>query len=200
MSERERWIVYPLLFLALGASLRDKIIKTTESQRIKCQGLLVYDERENKVIAMIGPEHFPEITPPHDNKDFIDIDRLSADRLEAREGGTLQVDAVRAKVIQANSIEGGLAQAQVVRAKTVQTDRLLGPALRRKDGQVSFPLWNWWSGLNLDPRTLFQQRPTPEPRQNDLPPADAEEAPTGDSAAAIEKAPTDGRAIEPDAG
>ena len=25
MTERERWIVYPLLFLALGAALRDKL-------------------------------------------------------------------------------------------------------------------------------------------------------------------------------
>jgi hypothetical protein len=29
MTERERWIVYPLLFLALGAALRDKLVDRT---------------------------------------------------------------------------------------------------------------------------------------------------------------------------
>ena len=43
MTERERWIVYPLLFLALGAALRDKLIDTTMSRRIVCQELVVVD-------------------------------------------------------------------------------------------------------------------------------------------------------------
>ncbi|WP_442484614.1 hypothetical protein [Aeoliella sp. SH292] len=60
MTERERWIVYPLLFLALGAALRDKIIKTTESQRIKCQGLVVVDS-EDRPLLVLGAEQFPEM-------------------------------------------------------------------------------------------------------------------------------------------
>ena len=32
MTERERWIVYPLLFLALGAALRDKLSEHTKTQ------------------------------------------------------------------------------------------------------------------------------------------------------------------------
>lgn len=39
MSERERWIVYPLLFLALGAALRDKLIKQTTSDKVICEEL-----------------------------------------------------------------------------------------------------------------------------------------------------------------
>ena len=39
MTERERWIVYPLLFLALGAALRDKLIKSTFSERVTCEVL-----------------------------------------------------------------------------------------------------------------------------------------------------------------
>lgn len=31
MTDRERWIVYPLIFLALGVALRDKITRTLES-------------------------------------------------------------------------------------------------------------------------------------------------------------------------
>lgn len=46
MSERERWIVYPLLFLALGAALRDKLVDRTLSRDIVCQRLtIVGDDR-----------------------------------------------------------------------------------------------------------------------------------------------------------
>jgi len=46
MSERERWIVYPLLFLTLGVSLRDKVTHSTtvdhiDAETIRCQALLV---------------------------------------------------------------------------------------------------------------------------------------------------------------
>jgi hypothetical protein len=39
MTERERWIVYPLLFLALGASLRDKLFNLTQAQTVVCEKL-----------------------------------------------------------------------------------------------------------------------------------------------------------------
>jgi hypothetical protein len=59
MSERERWIVYPLLFLALGAALRDKLFDQTTSKRIVCQELTVVDEepiglRPARILARIG--------------------------------------------------------------------------------------------------------------------------------------------------
>lgn len=44
MTERERWVVYPLLFLALGASLRDKLGGSLTAKRIVCQELLIEDE------------------------------------------------------------------------------------------------------------------------------------------------------------
>jgi hypothetical protein len=44
MTERERWIVYPLLFLALGASLRDKLGGHTTTKSIVCQELRIVDE------------------------------------------------------------------------------------------------------------------------------------------------------------
>ena len=58
MTERERWIVYPLLFLALGASLRDKLFGRTTSRSIVCEELVVVDEqplgRGTEEIAKIG--------------------------------------------------------------------------------------------------------------------------------------------------
>ena len=56
MSERERWIVYPLLFLALGASLRDKMFDMTTSRRIVCQELVVAEDDRS------GREPVPLVT------------------------------------------------------------------------------------------------------------------------------------------
>ncbi|MCE5267405.1 MAG: hypothetical protein LLG00_05915 [Planctomycetaceae bacterium] len=41
MSTRERWIVYPLLFLTLGAVLRDKLVGSREvrAERVVCERL-----------------------------------------------------------------------------------------------------------------------------------------------------------------
>jgi hypothetical protein len=44
MTERERWVVYPLLFLALGAALRDKLGGSTKTKSIVCQELRIEDE------------------------------------------------------------------------------------------------------------------------------------------------------------
>ena len=47
MSERERWVVYPLLFLALGVALRDKLLHRiellhhVESREIVCRDLRI---------------------------------------------------------------------------------------------------------------------------------------------------------------
>lgn len=77
MSERERWIVYPLLFLALGASLRDKLFNITTSKSIRCQELTVIDEdplgmREGRVLAQIGRT---ENTSPADaSKGYLYVD------------------------------------------------------------------------------------------------------------------------------
>jgi hypothetical protein len=58
MTERERWIVYPLLFLSLGAALRDKLSEKTISKVILCQELLVTGEgvagREGEVLVHMG--------------------------------------------------------------------------------------------------------------------------------------------------
>ncbi|CAN0338577.1 unnamed protein product, partial [Ectocarpus sp. 4 AP-2014] len=43
LNDRERWIVYPLLFLALGAALRDKIAKQTRAKQIVCETLYLVD-------------------------------------------------------------------------------------------------------------------------------------------------------------
>lgn len=57
MSERERWIVYPLLFFALGASLRDKLTQTVQSKEVFCQSLKIVDPHsEGKILAELSAE------------------------------------------------------------------------------------------------------------------------------------------------
>jgi len=46
MSERERWIVYPLLFFALGAAVRDKILHRVDSKEIYCESLKIIDQQD----------------------------------------------------------------------------------------------------------------------------------------------------------
>jgi hypothetical protein len=69
MSERERWIVYPLLFLALGAALRDKLSEQTTTKRIECQELIVSVEeradREPLPLVRIGAVPRSSAESPH---------------------------------------------------------------------------------------------------------------------------------------
>jgi len=69
MSERERWVVYPLLFLALGASLRDKLVDRTMTRRIVCQELRIEDEpvgnQPARTLAMIGRTEATSTTPSY---------------------------------------------------------------------------------------------------------------------------------------
>jgi hypothetical protein len=46
MSERERWIVYPLLLFALGAAVRDKLMQRVESKEIRCESLQIVDQQD----------------------------------------------------------------------------------------------------------------------------------------------------------
>ncbi len=43
MTDRERWTVYPLLFLALGVAVKDKILRQTDIQTVLCENLVVHD-------------------------------------------------------------------------------------------------------------------------------------------------------------
>lgn len=86
MSERERWIVYPLLFLALGTALRDKIFNLTQSQKVVCESLAVFKNGDpHRPAAVLGAERL--LGGP--GSDLINVDRvhtkyLSADQIVYR--------------------------------------------------------------------------------------------------------------------
>jgi hypothetical protein len=43
LTSRERWTIYPLLFLALGVALRDKLTATVDSRFMSCEELEIVD-------------------------------------------------------------------------------------------------------------------------------------------------------------
>lgn len=70
MTERERWIVYPLLFLALGASLRDKLVDRDGNKRIVCQELTITDGESDgqyppRIYAQLGRTDATANSPSH---------------------------------------------------------------------------------------------------------------------------------------
>jgi hypothetical protein len=87
MSERERWIIYPLLFFALGAALRDKFtheVRTDQviAGRVVCEELLVTDsEKPDRVVAKLTSN------PPQRNQP--DADRYGVFVLIDSEGKEL---------------------------------------------------------------------------------------------------------------
>ena len=55
MSERERWIVYPLLFFALGAAVRDKLLQRVEAKEVFCESLKIVDQQDpTRLLAELG--------------------------------------------------------------------------------------------------------------------------------------------------
>jgi len=55
MSERERWIVYPLIFFALGAAVRDKLLQRVEAKEIVCESVAIVDlQNPDRVLAELG--------------------------------------------------------------------------------------------------------------------------------------------------
>ena len=51
MSDRERWIVYPLLFLSLGVSLHDKMLPSKE---VKTHRVILVNDEEKDVVHIDG--------------------------------------------------------------------------------------------------------------------------------------------------
>jgi hypothetical protein len=51
MSDRERWVVYPLLFLSLGVALHDKFLP---SKDVKTHRLVLFNDEEKEVLQIDG--------------------------------------------------------------------------------------------------------------------------------------------------
>src|SRR3989337_1572037 len=60
MNERERWIIYPLLFFALGAALRDKFTQQVTTDRLHAGKILgeelqvIDSEKPDRIVAKLS--------------------------------------------------------------------------------------------------------------------------------------------------
>jgi hypothetical protein len=184
MSERERWIVYPLLFLALGAALRDKLINSTESQRIKCQGLMVYDS-SGQVSMVLGAEQFPDVQQPARNMLSVDqldvVGRIDAGRLDAKNltAGNLKADNLTAGNLKAgNLISENLSMGKLVHVDMAQgvTLSISGPNVIRLLAWLD-QFQRYVTGVANAVQQRAQQAAAQEAAGNATPPPDAAVAP-----------------------
>jgi hypothetical protein len=62
MSERERWIVYPLLLLTMGTALHDKFAQQVHTRQILCDKELDAEViRCKKLVVVMGPNEDPAV-------------------------------------------------------------------------------------------------------------------------------------------
>ena len=62
MSNRERWIIYPLVFFALAAALRDKISSSVTADFIRCRTLEVTEQIQCKGHVSAGGVYASSLT------------------------------------------------------------------------------------------------------------------------------------------
>jgi hypothetical protein len=52
MTDRERWTVYPLLFLTLGIAVKDKLISLSNVDTVLCRTLVVHDRAGKEQVVI----------------------------------------------------------------------------------------------------------------------------------------------------
>jgi hypothetical protein len=110
MSERERWIVYPLLMFALGAALRDKFTQEVRTDRlhagrIACEELVVYDsEKPDRPVAKLSSNPPQRNSPSADRYGvFVLIDSENKE-LCGVTNNQLQINQIASKNIVAQTL------------------------------------------------------------------------------------------------
>ena len=122
MSTRERWIVYPLLFLALGTSIKPKIAPPTESKldtasgnlvanRITCRRLFIVDDAGEARVRITGANSKDEAEIQIIDRSGQAVVRLKADA--AMRAGLIETlrDDGQAQAVLTSSATGGEIQA-----------------------------------------------------------------------------------------
>jgi hypothetical protein len=191
MNERERWIVYPLLFFALGASLRDKFLQHVSSKEIECQRL-VAKEILCEDLSILDPVTDDRVVAkltsgePTGAKDSEDVARFGVLLLFDSAGKELCGVANNELFVRRIQCEG---VAVVDRDHPTQeplgafTSMEVTPAApgeaSRRVGVLVLNNQQFWQLLGLPPRGMAPLPESVEPRPNNETPADGEEPPAG---------------------
>jgi hypothetical protein len=96
MTERERWVVYPLLFLALGAALRDKLVDRTTTKSIVCQELSIVEDEPvgNQPVRVLAKIGRTEARPNAPASGFLVVNGAIAVNGEVAVDGIVKVNGV----------------------------------------------------------------------------------------------------------
>jgi hypothetical protein len=170
MSDRERWIIYPLLFLALGAALRDKLIDRTTTKSLVCQELLVMDEQpmggEPVLLARIGPgnqTNSKSASKGHfmlsgdialSGEMTVNGDFKVVDRDPMTQSGARSLVAIRRAVFGANAVPGGSVEVN----GQVSVNGAINAAVYAYNGQRILPMLRGVPGAPI-PAELLQTIP-----------------------------------------
>ena len=99
MSTRERWIVYPLLFLALGASIKSHIVRRFECDTLVVSNIEIVD-RHGRLQGMLAASPDGAVLTLH-GQDGRGDTKLGAGRLQTT---AIQATVVQASLVNSNSI------------------------------------------------------------------------------------------------
>ncbi len=112
MTDRERWIIYPLLTLALGASLRDKLVPQNEVEfnHLKARSIAIVDDQDKSLMRM----ELREERVDADSKATIMRPQILLADGQGRQSSVLRSDSVRSSQVYAPVIQGQLISGQVV--------------------------------------------------------------------------------------
>ncbi len=138
MSDRERWIVYPLLFMALAVSLRDKLTQTVRAERIECR-TLVFSGPGDEPLVFVLPEGGASAGGEAKSRGLLLLD--GGEQRLATVGRVVQCEAVVSREVAAE---------QVLARKAVQSQALLVTDQRGR------PLVT--AGVELDPKRESNDR------------------------------------------
>lgn len=85
MTDRERWTVYPLLFLTLGIAIKDKLVGVVNVDNVQCKSLLcntlVVTDQERKQQVVIASDSEGGFVRTYGNKNRLQVVLGNTDRL-----------------------------------------------------------------------------------------------------------------------
>lgn len=158
MSERERWIVYPLLFFALGAALRDKFTQqvrtdTLHAGQISCEKLLVMDsEKPDRPVAILTSNTPHAGSPNEDRFGVLVLFDSQGKELFGVANNILQVKDIACQTVQSEQVKVvdpqnprqalALMTSATLTAPDKSTRRLGSLLLADNEGQPYFVLLN----------------------------------------------------------
>ncbi len=82
MTERERWIVYPLLFFALGAALRDKLLHEVQTKDLVCETLRIVDPHNKQRTLAVFASRPDERSETGELLAVLRVDRFECEGLQ----------------------------------------------------------------------------------------------------------------------